>query len=73
MVVLGRKEGERIVIGQSITITVIEMDGKRVRLDIEAPDGTPIYREEVFRRLATGLNDQTINGDGESRFLVESN
>jgi carbon storage regulator len=51
MLVLSRKEGERIVIGQDIVITVVEMRGDRVRLGINAPVTTPVHREEIRRRI----------------------
>jgi carbon storage regulator len=52
MLVLSRKEGERIVVGSDILITVIESRGNRVRLGISAPKGIPINRQEVSARLA---------------------
>ncbi len=58
MLVLSRKEGERIVIGQSIIIAVIETSGGRVRLGIDAPAGVSIMREEIVERIS-----QLHNGD----------
>jgi carbon storage regulator len=52
MLVLSRKEGERIVVGRDILITVIESRGNRVRLGITAPQGISINRQEVSERLA---------------------
>jgi carbon storage regulator len=52
MLVLSRKEGERIVVGRDILITVIESRGNRVRLGISAPKEIPINRQEVSERLA---------------------
>jgi len=51
MLVLSRKLGERIVIGENIVVTVVGMSGDRIRLGISAPAGVPIHREEIFRRL----------------------
>lgn len=48
MLVLGRKLGEKILIGDSITITVVDIDRGKVRLGIEAPRDTPILREELL-------------------------
>lgn len=74
MLVLTRKPGERIVIGQTITITVVETRGGRVRLGIAAPNGTPIHREEVFARLARAENGDFANDRHEApHFFVESN
>src|SRR5579884_1829843 len=51
MLVLSRKRGERIVIpDRSITITVVAVEGNRVRLGIAAPDGVTVVREELVLR-----------------------
>lgn len=47
MLVLSRKVGEKVMIGDSIVITVLEVVGGRVRLGIEAPDCVPILRKEL--------------------------
>ena len=47
MLVLSRKKNERIVIGENVVITVVEVRGDRVRLGIEAPQEVPIHRSEV--------------------------
>ncbi len=47
MLVLSRKPGEKIVIDGSITITVVEAQGNRVRIGIEAPEDVRILREEL--------------------------
>lgn len=51
MLILTRCFGEKIVIGSDIVVTVIKMEGKKVRLGIEAPKDVSIYREEIFKRL----------------------
>jgi len=48
MLILARRPGERVVIGGNITVTVMEVSGQTVRLGIEAPTETPIYREEIW-------------------------
>jgi carbon storage regulator len=53
MLVLGRKIGERIVLPETgISISVLGIQGKRVRIGIEAPQAASVYREEVWRRIA---------------------
>jgi carbon storage regulator len=47
MLVLSRKEGERIIIKENIIITVINCRGKKVRLGIDAPADVEILREEL--------------------------
>ncbi len=51
MLVLTRKIGESIKINEDVKITVIDVKGKNIRLGIEAPRETKIYREEVFLRI----------------------
>ena len=48
MLVLSRKRDERIVIGDNIVITVVEVRGDKVRLGIEAPSEVPVHRQEVL-------------------------
>jgi carbon storage regulator len=51
MLVLSRKRGERIVIGQDIEVTILEVCGGRVRLGIQAPMEVSIQREELLKRI----------------------
>jgi len=51
MLVLTRKIGESIKINEDVKITVIDVRGKNIRLGIEAPKETKIYREEVFLKI----------------------
>jgi len=51
MLVLTRRIGESIKINEEVKITVIDVKGKNIRLGIEAPKETKIYREEVFLRI----------------------
>ena len=51
MLVLARKAGEGIQIGDDITIYVVEVRGKQVRLGIEAPAYTSVHRTEVYERI----------------------
>ena len=51
MLVLSRKRDEKIVIADTIVITVVEIRGDKVRLGIEAPKDVPVHREEVYRSI----------------------
>ena len=51
MLVLTRRKNEKIVIGEGIVVTVVAINGNRVRLGIEAPPEVPVHREEIARRL----------------------
>lgn len=48
MLVLSRKLGEKIIIGENITLTIIDIDRGKVRLGIEAPRSVPVYRQELL-------------------------
>jgi carbon storage regulator len=48
VLVLSRKVDERIVIGDNVVITVVDVRGNKVRLGIEAPTDIPVHRQEVF-------------------------
>jgi carbon storage regulator len=47
MLVLSRRESERIKLGDSIVVTVVRVSGDRVRLGIEAPSNVVVLREEI--------------------------
>jgi len=51
MLVLSRKRGEVITIGNSITVMVLAVDGDRVKLGVVAPAEVPVHREEVYQRI----------------------
>ena len=48
MLVLSRKKDEKIVIGDNITLMVIEIRGDKVRLGIDAPRDVTVHREEIY-------------------------
>ena len=58
MLVLSRKANEVIRIGDDISITVVGIQGDKVRLGFDAPKEIPIHRQEVF---------ESIKRDGEER------
>jgi len=51
MLILTRKIGECITIGDQIKIYVVDIRGKQVRLGVEAPSQAPVHREEIYRRI----------------------
>lgn len=75
MLVLTRKNRESVVIGQpgemqiALEITVLEIEGGRVRLGFEADNKLPIHRREVWDRICNGNGNG--NGDGRVTALVD--
>lgn len=57
MLVLSRKKDEKIIIGDSITLMVIEIKNDKVRLGIEAPKDVTVHREEVY----AAIKEQSMN------------
>lgn len=51
MLILTRRAGESLHIGDNITITVCSIQGKQVKIGIEVPETTAVYREEVYLRI----------------------
>lgn len=59
MLVLTRKPGEGILIGDDIKITVVEMKSGAIRIGIEAPQNQKIYRQEVYDRICMENKEAT--------------
>jgi carbon storage regulator len=48
MLMMTRRAGQKIVLGDDITIEVVEVSGNTVRLGVNAPRSVPVYREEIW-------------------------
>ncbi len=61
MLVLSRKLGEKIVIGDNIVVTVVKIDRNQIRIGIEAPHEVPVYREEIApNRSVKAVEDEPV-------------
>jgi carbon storage regulator len=58
MLVLTRKTNQQIVIGDGVRVTVLGVDGHRVRLGIEAPIETPVHRREVHEAIRRAKREE---------------
>jgi len=72
MLVLTRKAGESIVIGSQIRITVLEMQGRQIRLGIEAPSEIPVHRGEVYERIKEENEQAATAGADQLKVLSEA-
>jgi carbon storage regulator len=67
MLILTRKLGEKINIGDDITITLVEIKGAQVKLGIEAPKHIKIHRQEIYERIreenlrSSDINDSDLS------------
>ncbi len=59
MLVLSRKLGEKIVIGDNIVVTIVKIDRNQIRIGIEAPGEVPVYREEILPGRVLRSSDET--------------
>ena len=51
MLILPRKVGESVIIGDDITITVLSVRGNQVKLGVQAPKEVSVHREEIYQRI----------------------
>ena len=51
MLILTRRVGEAVVIGEQVTVTVLGVKGNQVRLGVNAPKDVSVHREEIFERI----------------------
>ncbi len=51
MLVLTRKSGESIAIGNDIRVTILGISGKQAKIGISAPERVLVYREEIFKKI----------------------
>ena len=66
MLVLTRKLGEVIKIGDRIKVVVVGVDGGSVKLGVEAPNEIPVHREEVYAKIASENKEASAKLDKES-------
>jgi molybdate transport system substrate-binding protein len=60
MLILSRRPGESVKIGDEITVTVLDMKGNQLRLGFTAPRNVAVHREEVYKRLQRERPDKTL-------------
>lgn len=62
MLILTRRVGETVIIGNDVDVTVLGVKGNQVRLGVKAPREVTVHREEIFERICK--EQQNGNGNG---------
>jgi len=63
MLILTRRIGETLMIGQEVTVTVLGVKGNQVRIGVNAPREVPVHREEIFERIKREESGDVGNSD----------
>lgn len=59
MLILTRRVGETLVIGDDVTVTVLSVRGNQVRIGVNAPKNVTVHREEIYQRIQAEKSQQS--------------
>jgi carbon storage regulator len=62
MLILTRRVGETVMIGDEVTVTILGVKGNQVRMGINAPRTVAVHREEIFERIKHEAEDEFVAG-----------
>ncbi|MGD2020595.1 MAG: carbon storage regulator CsrA [Thiohalocapsa sp.] len=64
MLILTRRVGETLMIGDDVTVTVLGVKGNQVRIGVNAPRDVAVHREEIYERIKREQEQAAAQGDG---------
>ncbi|NMH59592.1 carbon storage regulator CsrA [Alteromonas ponticola] len=65
MLILTRRVGETLMVGDDVTVTVLGVKGNQVRIGVNAPKEVSVHREEIYMRIQAEKSGQPSNSDSE--------
>ncbi len=63
MLILTRRVGEAVVIGEEVTVTVLGVKGNQVRIGVNAPKSVTVHRDEIYERIKSEREGEREAGD----------
>lgn len=73
MLILTRRVGETVIIGNDVECTVLGVKGNQVRIGVKAPRDVTVHREEIYQRICQEQNGNAVNGHGQNGHALNGN
>ncbi|MES3041344.1 MAG: carbon storage regulator CsrA [Pseudomonadota bacterium] len=68
MLILTRRVGETLMVGDEVTVTVLGVKGSQVRIGVNAPKDVAVHREEIYQRIQQEKNPAEVSEDDAGNF-----
>ncbi len=72
MLILTRRVGETVMIGNEVTVTVLGVKGNQVRIGVNAPKDVAVHREEIYERIKREQEHESNEGAGNIKMVDDA-